>query len=309
MRPQRKSINRLGVSILDNSSQPESTAQEADTSVTETAELTAPAEQDLYLSDPKSSELSAEYVGRWSTLISTTNWEKGKIIIQWREALKGSETPNAAFSDEAWSQRVGGVTPQHVGRLRRVQERFGNSYESYTGIYWSHFLAALDWDDAEMYLEGAVQSKWSVSQMRRTRWEANGGDPKSEPRSSDIVTATEDEDFTPLSEVDSDTGAADDTRAVAEGPRPDGPDFGDESEGSSADATAVVDEDDDLPWEDAEGEQDSPFVNLPSLPVDFADAVEQFKLAIIRHRADSWSEVKQDDVIQSLDILKTFTTM
>ena len=28
-----------------------------------------------------------QYVGRWNQLVSTTNWEKGRIIIQWRDAL------------------------------------------------------------------------------------------------------------------------------------------------------------------------------------------------------------------------------
>ena len=33
---------------------------------------------------------------------------------------------------------------------------------------------AVDWDDAEMWLEGAVQSQWSVSAMRRQRVETLG---------------------------------------------------------------------------------------------------------------------------------------
>ena len=70
---------------------------------------------------------------------------------------------------------MGGVTPQHVGRLRRVFERFGETHDQYAGLYWSHFQAALDWPDAEMYLEGAVQNDWSVAQMRNERWEAMGG--------------------------------------------------------------------------------------------------------------------------------------
>src|SRR5690606_19485272 len=98
------------------------------------------------------------------------------------------------------------VSPQHVGRLRRVYERFGSSFESYAGIYWSHFLAALDWDDAEMWLEGAVQSGWSVSQLRRVRWEAMGSQPELEPEDGDVaadgsIGSEIDDDFTPLAEV------------------------------------------------------------------------------------------------------------
>src|SRR5690606_12131349 len=74
-----------------------------------------------------------------------------------------------------WSRRVGNVTPQHVGRLRRAFERFGAVRQEYRGLFWSHFQAALDWDDAEMWLEGAVQNQWSISEMRHQRWEALGG--------------------------------------------------------------------------------------------------------------------------------------
>ena len=94
----------------------------------------------------------------------------------------------AEYSDETWSRQVGSVTPQHVGRLRRVYERFGQVYDGYDdGLYWSHFQAALDWNDAEMWLEGAVQNDWSISEMRRTRWETLGGAAELQPREEDIV--------------------------------------------------------------------------------------------------------------------------
>ncbi len=35
-------------------------------------------------------EVVAEFVGKWNQLISTTNWEKGEIICQWRDALMQS---------------------------------------------------------------------------------------------------------------------------------------------------------------------------------------------------------------------------
>ena len=112
---------------------------------------------------------SNEYLGRWNRLVSTTNWEKGRIVAEWREALIEAGAPAAAYTDEAWSRRVGSVTPQHTGRLRRVYQRFASMREAYPGLYWSHFQAALDWDDAEMWLEGAVQNRWSISQMQGER--------------------------------------------------------------------------------------------------------------------------------------------
>lgn len=252
-------------------------------------------------------EVSAHFIGRWSELISTTNWEKGKIISLWRETLREASAPSSAFSDEAWCRCVGGVTPQHVGRLRRVYDRFQSSYTTFAGLYWSHFLAALDWDDAEMWLEGATQSTWSVSQMRRTRWEAMGGDPANEPREVDLVSSSDDEDFTPLAESDEATSTKDAPRAVAEGPRPDGPDFGNDENGSIA-TDNFEDSNDDQAWEETEPAE-SPFASLPSLPVDFAEALEQFKLAIIRHRAGGWSEVSESDVLKALDALKAFVNL
>ena len=262
----------------------------------------------VYLDDPKSTELSSEFVGRWANLVSTTNWEKGKIIAEWRDALIGSESPATAYSDEAWCRRVGGVTAQHVGRLRRVYERFGSSYSTYPSLFWSHFLAALDWDDAEMWLEGAAQSKWSISEMRRTRWQAQGGDPEREPKANDVVSVSEDEDYTPLAELDPSTGKEDSPRSVSEGPRYDDPDFGDEDDLKGSAGVANGD-DDVMPWEDEPGSLDaeSPFAKLPSLPVDMAEALEQFKLAIIRHRSDSWAEVSKNDVLSALEALKQFT--
>jgi hypothetical protein len=246
-------------------------------------------------------EVSEKFIGRWTQLISTTNWEKGKIISQWRDALQASGAASVDYSDEAWSRFVGGVTSQHVGRLRRVYDRFASDYMTYKGIYWSHFLAALDWDDAPMWLEGAVQSKWSVSQMRRTRWEAMGGDPALEPRESEIVTAEQDEDFEPLAEAGNIASYDDSTRSVAEGPRPEDPDFGDEDLVGSEDFGS----EDDAPWEEPEVAE-SPFATLPSLPVDLAEALEQFKLGIIRHRASGWTEVSKADVLKALDALKAF---
>ena len=114
-------------------------------------------------------QASEVFLGQWKRLVSTTNWDKGRIIYEWRQALIETGAAQGEYSDEAWSQRVASVTPQHVGRLRRVFERFAQVRESYDGLYWSHFQAALDWPDAEMWLEGAVQSDWSISEMRAAR--------------------------------------------------------------------------------------------------------------------------------------------
>lgn len=276
---------------------------------TEIIELDRRISADLIeVEDVRSVELSEPFVARWSVLISTTNWEKGAIIAAWRSELQRQGAVAAAYSDEAWSRRVGGVTSQHVGRLRRVYQRFGDTHSSYANMYWTHFLAALDWDDAEMWLEGASQSGWSVSQMRDTRWQTTGGDPASQPAESDIVSASTDEDFSPLAEPIAREKDSERSRDMPEGPRYDEPDFGDEPPGDSrAVATADEEAEGEMPWEEGPGQPlTSAFASLPVMPVDVADALEQFKLAIIRHRTAEWSEFKQVDMLRTLDALRTF---
>lgn len=247
---------------------------------------------------PATVEASQPFVGRWNHLVSTTNWEKGRIIAQWRAALEEQQLPIAEFSDEAWARLVGGVTGQHVGRLRRVFQRFGAVQEQYAALYWSHFQAALDWADAEMWLEGAVQNGWSVSGMRRTRWETLGSLPDQKPKSEDVVASETDEDFEPArNEAPSTiTGRYDEVR----GPNLDeGPDFGDDAQGS---ARAVGEMQ--VPSGDTAEAPVRPFADLPPLPDDVADAFEQFKLVILRHKAERWSDISRDDLLACLESLK-----
>ncbi len=244
-------------------------------------------------------EASREYVGRWNRLVSTTNWEKGRIIHEWRETLQQADAPPASFTDDAWSRQVGGVTPQHVGRLRRVYERFGEVFEQYPGLYWSHFQAASDWPDAEMYLEGAVRSGWSVSQMRDQRWEALGGPPELKPRDADIVAA----------ELDEDVSADNDDRLPATI----------SASLSEVHGTDEISADEPLAYEDDEAGASvrvppvaaapaapplRPFEALPPLPPDLNEAFELMKLAILNHKVSGWQEIACDDVLAVLESLR-----
>lgn len=263
--------------------------------------------EDMGLDHATANEVSEGFVGQWNQLISTTNWEKGKIILEWREALIAADAPATSFSDEAWAKRVGGVTSQHVGRLRRVYERFGNSQKTYPKLYWSHFLAASDWDDAELWLEGATQSQWSISEMRDARWKATGAQPETRPRNEELAGNMVDEDYVPISEVESRKDEDEKDRLGATGPLYEGPDFGDEAEASK---DSLSEEDDDVPFEvEEDGNRDpivNPFAGLPALPTDVAEALEQFKLAVVRHRASKWTEISQDSMLSVVDALRMF---
>lgn len=249
---------------------------------------------------------SEPFVGRWNRLISSTNWEKGRIIHEWRLNLIEQNAPVTEYSDEAWAKRVGGVTAPHVGRLRRVYESFGEQHETYPGLFWSHFLAALDWDDAPMWLEGAMRSGWSISQMRAARWEAQGAPAESKPAASDIIEVDTDEDVVEPAQGGGGGGNFDgDSGDITAGPLPEEPDFGD-APTADAGVGSGGSEGDDLDNLEGPGAQSlvQPFAGLPDLPDDLSEALEMFKLAIIRHKAAGWTEVEPEVVQRALAGLK-----
>lgn len=260
-------------------------------------------------------EVSQPFLGQWRHLISTTNWNKGKIIHDWREALVAADAPVSEYSDEVWAGHVGQVSPQHVGRLRRTHERFGEVREQYDGLSWSHFQAALDWDDSEMWLEGAVQSRWSVSQMRNQRWEANGGKPEDKPEAKEIVDSEFDEDVSASGDTDGAmlTTEQDEVRDPSESfeggsHESFAPDYGDESaSGEAGDSDVPFDADES---NDATGAGETlaaprrTLADLPQLPSDLGDAFESFKVAVLNHRLTNWQSVNRDDVLATIDALR-----
>jgi hypothetical protein len=254
-------------------------------------------------------EASAPFLGQWKRLVSTTNWEKGRIIQEWRQALVAAGSPAAEYSDDAWSQRVGGVTGQHVGRLRRVYERFDALRAEFPALYWSHFQAALDWDDAEMWLEGAYQSGWSVAEMRLERAETLSG-LAGDAALADATANSPSNDASDVEPLDEDAGDGDPAAAatIPRGTRlSDVGSSGDSHRsappaGSSADDIPFVSDGSD--GETSPVEPRRPFAHLAELPDDLGEPYEALKVAIIRHKFAGWKEVAIDDVIAAIDALR-----
>lgn len=255
-----------------------------------------------------SAEVDAPFVGRWHTLVSTTNWDKGRIICEWRAAQLSQGAGPSECSDEAWAQLVGGVTSQHVGRLRRVYQRFGEIFAQYPGLYWSHFQAAIDWDDAEMWLEGAIRDQWSVSQMRGKRWEVLGhaGAPPADPAVAEeaAADALEDAEAEALAEPFDASGPAETMiQPLAESDEDDSDEEDEESDESDDATTSAGTTGPETP---ASAKRRLP-VEVDELPDDLADAFEQFKLAILAHRREGWSDTTPEAVLECLDALKQLT--
>ncbi|MDR1962841.1 MAG: hypothetical protein LBQ50_03580 [Planctomycetaceae bacterium] len=286
------------------------------------APVIAEEDETLLINSPLIEELSNPYIGNWNTLISQTNWEKGTVILRWRQAMIEAELPHGAYSDEAWARRVGNVTSQHVGRLRRVAERFGEKSNDYPNLYWSHFQAALDWNDAELWLEGAVQNHWSVAQMRVQRWEAVGAPEELKPRDEDIFTAELDEDVLNRNEPTvaerriqekdrteakiSEIGAAD----IVEGFGNDAPPFEISEEKSrkkeskkSKNRNKNTDEEEEVR---STGELLATTLrDFSDFPSDLAESFEMLKVAILNHKLSGWKDVAPPKLIKLLETFKS----
>ena len=153
-----------------------------------------------------------------------------------------------------------------------------------------------------MWLEGVVQNKWSVSGMRKQRWETLGK-VGNEPVDSDIVVSESAEEAQSLALSEN---ARSNDRDYMEGPVHEGPDWGDEERpaGNSSSNTATLDEEPKSDLEIEAPHEVRPFESFTDLPDDVMEAASDFKVAIIRHKADQWSEISRNDMVALLDALK-----
>jgi len=260
---------------------------------------------------PLVDQLSKPLIGKWNALVSQTNWEKGTLILNWRNELIAAGLPNTVYSDEAWARHVGNVTAQHVGRLRRVAERFGEKNRDFTKLYWSHFYAALEWDDAELWLEGAVQNDWSVAQMRVQRWETLGGSDEQKPHEEDIIVTEIDDDIysrhsmpseriegrnVAIGAADVDVSSIPVSNPVADPLK--------KKEQSKKDRAKHLESNTSVP---ATGELLMSLKDISQFPTDFAEPLELLKVAILNHKLAGWKSVSAEQICRSLDTLKLLT--
>ena len=259
------------------------------------------------LSLPVIEEVSSDFISSWNRLISMTNWEKGKLIYNWRSKLIENNLPRLVYSDESLAKRLGNVSGQHIGRLRRVYERFNTTFEKFSGLYWSHFQAVLDWDDAENWLADASVNQWSVAAMRLQRWEAVGSPAGQKPNDKDIIMSEPDEDVNPYN--DSDT-VLDGNRKSVESNQNKG--RGEKGEGRDRRKGQGAKDESGLKGESNKdyGDFSSPaeafaqMKQMKDLPEDLKEAFEQLKIVILSHKVSGWREVEPQRILTFLNAMK-----
>jgi hypothetical protein len=128
------------------------------------------------ISDVKESE--EELIAKAQSAVSQSNWVVGECADKWtqRYARGRGDGDFAALL---------GLTADQVFQRRRVWQTFADVYQGYASLKWSHFYAALTWDDAPECLQWADENQATVAEMKAWRRALRGEDLRNEPDAID----------------------------------------------------------------------------------------------------------------------------
>lgn len=117
----------------------------------------------------KTQETEEQLVSRAQLALSSCNWTIGECATLWTKRYAKGRT------DAAFGEMVG-ISGDQAYQRRRVWETFGDVREEYTKLKWSHFYAAVTWDDAAACLAWAEEMEATVAEMRAWRRAQHGED-------------------------------------------------------------------------------------------------------------------------------------
>lgn len=103
------------------------------------------------------------------TAISETNWMIGARACEWLQNY-------ARGRREGDYGRLTGLNPDQVEIRVRVWRKYGDVRGRYSHLFWSHFYAALEWEDAAECLTWASDMQATVAEMRAWRRAQRGDD-------------------------------------------------------------------------------------------------------------------------------------
>lgn len=110
-----------------------------------------------------------ELVNRAQEAVSHCRWVVGECAAQWTQRYARGRT------DGDFAILIG-LTGDQVYQRRRVWETFAETRGSFPALKWSHFYAALNWDDAADCLRWAEDTHSTVAEMRAWRRAQRGED-------------------------------------------------------------------------------------------------------------------------------------
>jgi hypothetical protein len=126
-----------------------------------------------------------QLVERAQLAVSGCRWVVGECAAQWTTRYARGRT-DADFAAQV------GLTPDQIFQRRRVWETFHAVQSQYSELKWSHFYAALTWDDSAECLQWAEETRATVAEMKAWRRARRGEDldqPGEEATMADLMGA------------------------------------------------------------------------------------------------------------------------
>ncbi len=119
-------------------------------------------------------ETEASLIARAQVAVSHCNWEVGECAALWTKRFARGRT-DADFA------ALVSLSADQVYQRRRVWETFADVFENYPTLRWSHFYAAINWDDAAECLQWAEDVQAGVAEMKAWRRAQRGEDLDAPP--------------------------------------------------------------------------------------------------------------------------------
>jgi hypothetical protein len=120
-----------------------------------------------------SDETEQQLIEMAQQALSQSAWEVGRCAASWTKRFARGRT------DQDFGLAIG-MSGDQVYQRRRVWEAFGDVRGEYPQLKWSHFYAALNWNDAAECLQWAHEFQASVAEMRAWRRAQHGDDLEAE---------------------------------------------------------------------------------------------------------------------------------
>lgn len=122
----------------------------------------------------RQTESEEQLVARAQDAVSQCRWVVGECAATWTERYARGRT------DGDFAVLIG-ISGDQVYQRRRVWETFREIRDEYPSLKWSHFYAALTWDDSRDCLSWAEETHSTVAEMRAWRRAQRGEDLSVDP--------------------------------------------------------------------------------------------------------------------------------
>jgi hypothetical protein len=110
----------------------------------------------------RTQQTEQDLIERAQDALNHCNWVIGECAAQWTKRYAKGRT------DADFGAKIG-LSGDQVYQRRRVWESFSDVHQEYAQLKWSHFYAALNWDEAAECLQWADEMQATVAEMKAWR--------------------------------------------------------------------------------------------------------------------------------------------